>query len=138
MHNINRTIIWASAFGGGVYAALTIFAVIHGFEYHVMGLLLTAVLLLVLRCASESPFRNAFAGGFTTILTAVWGQALFLPLYFRNNPGYANFEVPWGLSARYFTFLTAPLGAVVIGLALALLTVVLARFIFVSKSHSGE
>lgn len=138
MYNISRTIIWTSVIGGGVYAALTIFAVIHGIEYYVMGAFLTAVLLLVLRCTIGSPFMNAFAGGFASILTAVWGQALFLPLYFRNNPGYANFEVPWGLSARNFTFLTAPFGAAVVGLVLALLAAVLARLILKSKPRSGD
>ncbi|SIN63682.1 hypothetical protein SAMN02745824_1275 [Parasphingorhabdus marina DSM 22363] len=138
MNNISRTIIQASALGGAIYAGLTIFAIIHGFEYYVMGMLLAAVLMLVLRHTPGSAFRNGFVGGFTAILTAVWVQALFLPLYFQNNPEYAVSEVPWGLSARSFTFLTAPLGALVAGLVLAMLAAGLARLVRQTPPGSGH
>lgn len=78
-------------------------------------LMLVGIAALALLVAPGAPKRNAFAGGFVVALIAVLTQAAFLPLYFENIPSYQLIEIPFGLSARSYIILFAPLGAVVAG-----------------------
>jgi len=55
-------------------------------------------------------------------LAAIELQALFLPIYFANNPGYAEIEIPFGLSARVATAVLGPLNALIAGTITAIIT----------------
>lgn len=119
MKQINISVILWSVFGGLIYAILTIFAVIHGYEYYAVAILLFGITIMVLSKARQAAFRNGFFAGLAGILCAVWLQALFLNTYFQNNPEYVVAKIPLGLSAQAFSFLTAPIGAAAAGLLVA-------------------
>ena len=96
---------------GAVYGAITIFGWIHGYEYWVALVLIGGVGKIAALLVRQAPLRNAFAAGFLAALLALALQAAFMPVYFVNNPAYAAEEIPLGLSARQYTLLFAPLGA---------------------------
>ncbi len=110
---------------GLLYAAVTVFGWVRGFEYWVALVLIGGVGKTAALLAPQAPLRNAFAAGFLAALLALTLQALFMPVYFDNNPGYANVEIPFGLSARQYTLVFAPLG----GLVAALLAAASAWFV---------
>ncbi|MEM8815873.1 MAG: hypothetical protein AAGE85_08600 [Pseudomonadota bacterium] len=109
-----RVLILAVA--GPVYGGLTILGWIHGIEHWVALILIGGVGKAAALLAPSAPIRHAFAAGFLTAVAALLTQALFVPLYFENNPGYASIEVPFGLSARAYTLGFAPLGGLAAGL----------------------
>jgi len=110
---------------GLFYAAVTVFGWVHGFEHWVALVLIGGVGKIAALLAPQAPLRNAFAAGFLAALLALMLQAMFMSVYFANNPGYANVEIPLGLSARQYTLLFAPLG----GLVAALLAAASAWFV---------
>jgi len=95
---------------GLLYAIVTIFGWVQGFEYWVALLLIGGVGKVAALLAPQAPLRNAFAAGFLAAMLALILQAVFMPVYFDNNPAYAAVEIPFGLSARQYTLLFAPLG----------------------------
>ncbi len=121
MSKIQWRLVLTISLSGLVFAGLTIFAVISGSEHWVGLLILAGVAVSMARLAPAAPRLNAFAAGFVTTLCAVWTQAIFLPLYFENNPSYRLLEIPLGLSPLAWTVLSAPVGALVAGMLAALL-----------------
>ncbi len=71
---------------------------------------------------------HGFAVGFLSALVAIELQAVFLPLYFANNPGYELIEIPFGLPARLATAIFAPIHATLAGIVTAGIVWVLSRF----------
>ena len=101
---------------GVAYGLLTVFPVIVGYEYWFVfgGLFLagkTAGLF-----AAEKPVLNGFGAGAGVAFAALWTQAILMPIYLANNPQYAGFDLPLGLSERMFTFALSPIGAIAGGL----------------------
>lgn len=125
MASLKYGVILSSAAAGLFYGVLTIFGIIHGVEHYFMAGLLTVVIALVVVYAKQAPIRNGFVSGLVAMLTVAWSQATFLSTYFSNNPGYAEFEMPWDFNPRLYTFLVAPFGALVVGLVVALLSLLL-------------
>lgn len=125
MKRISWGLVFLLSFSGFVFAGLTIASWIAGYE-HLVGLIMIAgVAKGAVFFAPEAPKRNAFAAGFLTGIFAVWTQAAFLPLYFKNNPDYLEIEIPLGLSPVAYTILFSPLA----GLAAGALAVVIAAVI---------
>ena len=83
-----------------------------------LALLATMAFIVVVR-RLHRPVLHGFWAGFLAGLVAIELQAAFLPIYFSNNPGYSDIEIPFGLPARLATALLAPLPAFVAGLATA-------------------
>lgn len=123
-----KAIEWRIAFAlssaGFVYGALTVFAVIQGFEHWIASLSLLGIGKFAALLCKYSPLRTAFASGFLAGLWALWTQASFIELYFINNPAYRVTEIPWGLEPEVFTFVLSPIGALFSG-AIALFSAVL-------------
>ena len=115
MSNLRWRLIFVASLGGVVFGALTIFAVISGHEGLFALLIIAGIAKLMAFRVSDTPIRHAFAAGFLAGLLAVWSQAAFLPLYFENNPAYAQIPIPFGLPARTYTALVAPLGGLISG-----------------------
>lgn len=109
-----RVLILAVA--GPVYGGLTILGWIHGLEHWVALILIGAVGKVAALLAPSAPIRHAFAAGFLTAVAALLVQALFAPLYFENNAGYASIEIPFGLSPVTYTLAFAPIGGLLAGL----------------------
>ena len=101
--------LWLSV-SGLLYAAMTIFGWAHGYEYWVALVLIGGVGKLAALLAPRAPIQNAFAAGFLAAMLALVLQAVFMPVYFDNNPAYTAVEIPFGLSARQYTLLFAPPG----------------------------
>ncbi len=120
MSKLKPLMLLIGAMAGLTFAGLTIVAAIHGGE-HMVGLsMIVGIALLAVVVAPDAPKRNAFASGFLMALVAVLTQAAFLPIYFDNNPSYQLIEIPFGLSARSYIILFAPIGAVVAGVVTAI------------------
>lgn len=103
---------------GFVFAGLTIAGLIPGVQATqrtALGLLAVVGLVAGLRAPGRA-FRHGLVAGFVVGLAAIWTQALFLDTYFVNNPGYAEIEIPFGLSPRLATFILGPINAVLAGL----------------------
>jgi len=120
MSKLKPLVLLIGALAGLTFAGLTIFAAIHGAEHIIALAMFVSVALLATIAAPGAPKRNAFVGGFLAALFAVLTQAAFLPIYFENNPSYQLIEIPFGLSARSYIILFAPLGAVVAGVVTAI------------------
>lgn len=117
MEKINwRLVISAAVIAGAAYAGLTIMAIIQGYEHWVALIFIGGVAKLVAVMAKTAPARNAFAAGFLFAIVALFFQALFLPVYFNNNPEYASIPLPWRLSPVAYIALFAPLGGLLAGL----------------------
>lgn len=114
-----RFVLIISGTAGLAFGGLTIFGWIHGWERYVALAILAVVALLVVRRGMHRPVRHGFATGFFFGLFAAELQAVFLPLYFTNNPEYALIEMPLGLSPRLATALGAPIPATIAGLLTA-------------------
>lgn len=108
-------VLLLSGIAGTLYATLTIFAWVRGVEGSVVLMTLVILGLLVARRVSKRPVRHGFVTGFISAFLAIELQALFLPLYFANNPEYALIEIPFGLPARLATAIFAPLQATLAG-----------------------
>ncbi len=115
MSKLKPLMLLVGVLAGLTFAGLTIVAAIHGAEHRVALAMLVGIALLAVFAAPDAPKRNAFASGFLIALVAVLTQAAFLPVYFENNPSYQLVEIPFGLSARSYIMLFAPLGAAVAG-----------------------
>lgn len=126
MHDIRWPLMAGSIVAGLIFAAGTITAAIAGLEYIVALILLGGMGKAALLWAPRAPVRNAFLGGFLLALAAVWTQGLFLDTYFAANPEYRMDEVALGLGPRAWTFLMAPLGALIAG-GISVATVLLVR-----------
>ena len=103
---------------GLAFAALTITGALKGVKATqgtALALLVVTAAIVALR-ASGRPFGHGFAAGFLAALVAIETQALFLPLYFANNPQWADLEMPFGWSPRLATAVLGPLNAVLAGL----------------------
>lgn len=121
MSKIQWSLVLLLSLSGVAFGLLTIFAVISGYEQWVAMVLLPVIAVTMALKVRQNTQRNAFAAGFLAALFAVWTQALFLPLYFENNPAYREVEIPFGLSAQAWTTLSAPVGAVVAGFLVMLI-----------------
>ncbi len=111
---------------GLLFAGLTVASWIAGYE-HLVGLIMIAgVAKGAVFFAPEAPRKNAFAAGFLTGIFAVWTQAAFLPLYFKNNPKYLEIEIPLGLSPFAWTVLFSPLAGLAGGVVALFLAAILA------------
>lgn len=117
-----RFLLLVSGVAGFCFADLTISGLVRGWEGSVALALLFAVAFIVSSRRLRRPVLHGFGAGFLTGLFAIELQALFLPLYFSNNPGYSEIDIPFGLSARVATALLAPLPASLAG-ALTAVTV---------------
>ena len=115
MQQLRWRLIALASSGGALFGALTIFAVISGYEGLVSLLILAGIATLMAFCVPDTPIRHAFEAGFFAGLLAVCTQAAFLPLYFENNPAYAEIAIPFGLPARTYTALVAPIGGLIAG-----------------------
>ncbi|WP_299322779.1 hypothetical protein [Parasphingopyxis sp.] len=137
MNKFSRAIMLCAIVAGLFYAAGTITAFLAGYEWIVVLILLAGIGKAAALFAPDAPLRNAFLGGFLMALTAVWTQGLFLDAYFAANPAYRVDEVALGLGPQSWTFIMAPLGALVAGgisLAAAALVRVLVK-IFGKRVH---
>lgn len=114
-----RIVLPLAAGIGVLYSSLTISGWINAMEGWVALALIGAMSVVVVWMVPQRPVRNGFFAGFLAALIAIELQALFLPLYFSNNPGYADIDIPFGLSARLATALFAPLNAVLAGVLTA-------------------
>ena len=112
-------ILPVSGVAGVLYAVLTIFGWIHGWEGRVALAILLAVAALAAGRAPSRPVLHGFVSGFLAGLLAIELQAAFLPFYFTNNPEYAQIEIPFGLPARLATAVFAPIHAALAGLLTA-------------------
>ena len=95
---------------GVIYGALTIVAWVHGYEQVIALMILISVGVCVACVEQVTPLRHAFIAGFFTAIAALVTQMLFATIYFQNNPGYSDIELPFGLSPQVFTLLFSPLG----------------------------
>lgn len=100
---------------GVLFAILTIFGWIHGWEGHTALTILLVIGVIVFRQDLHRPVFHGFIVGFLSGLFAVELQAAFLPMYFTNNPEYAAIEIPFGLSARLATAIFAPIHGIIAG-----------------------
>lgn len=126
MKRIKWGLVFLLSLSGFVFAGLTIASWIAGYE-HLVGLIMIAgVAKGAVFFAPEAAKRNAFAAGFLTAIFAVWTQAAFLPLYFKNNPEYLEIEIPLGLSPFAYTILFSPLAGLAAGALAALIAATLA------------
>ncbi|MFQ5528158.1 MAG: hypothetical protein ACE5GX_18125 [Thermoanaerobaculia bacterium] len=99
---------------GLVFAALTITGTLDGVratQWTALGLLAVVGGIIGLR-APRRPFRHGLAAGFLAALVAIEAQALFLPIYFANNPQWADLEMPFGWSPRLATAVLGPLNTI--------------------------
>ena len=117
-------IAWAfvlllSVITGAVFAVLTIFGWLHGWEGRTALVFLVVIGVVVFRRGLHRPVVHGFVVGFLSGLFAVELQAAFLPTYFANNPEYALIEIPFGLPARLATAIFAPINATLAGLLTA-------------------
>lgn len=126
---LRRRLILGSAVFGLIFAQLTIAGWIHGWEGPVALAILALVALIVALRAPGRPVIHGFLTGLLAALVAIELQALFLPIYFANNPGYAEIEIPLGLSARVATAVLGPINALIAGAITALLTWLFSRSI---------
>lgn len=121
---------------GLVFAALTIAGSIPGVQATqrtALGLLAIVGVIAGLR-APGRPFLHGLVAGFIVGLAAIWTQAMFLDTYFANNPGYADIEIPFGLSPRLATFLLGPINAFIAGV-IAGLVALLSRKVVGSRAR---
>ena len=126
MKGIKWRLVLILSLSGIVFAALTIASWIAGYE-HLVGLITIAgVAKGAVFFAPKAPKKNAFAAGFLTGIFAVWTQAAFLPLYFKNNPEYLDIEIPLGLSPLAWTVLFSPLAGLAAGALATLIAAILA------------
>lgn len=128
MSRANRA-IWAFAGASGLaFAALTITAVIHGYEQTIaiIGLLSIGWIAALI----GDSFKIIPKAGFVAAFLAVVTQAVFIDQYFLANPEYASIRVPFGLSAQMWTVLASPLA----GLAGAVLATIGAAPILIAKA----
>lgn len=114
-----RFVLLLSGIAGLMFAFLTISGWIHGWEGSVALAILFAGALVVVARGLHRSVLHGFAAGFFSGLFAVELQAVFLPVYFSNNPGYELIEIPFGLPARLATAIFAPLPAMIAGLLMA-------------------
>lgn len=133
---IEWKIILAVLPAGALFAVATILGWIHGYERGIALALLLIAAIALARGVPERPFTHGFLGGFLAAELAVLLQALFLEIYFDNNPEYRAIEIPFGLEARTATFLLSPLNAVVAGLIVGALVWGLRRTM--SRRRAGE
>ena len=114
---------------GVLFAALTIAGWIHGWESRIApGLLLLLAAIVALRVDAR-PTRHGFVAGFLAAFVAIELQALFLPIYFSNNPGYDQIEIPFGWPARLATAVLGPINALLAGVVCAALTWILSKLV---------
>ncbi len=126
MKNINWPLVLMLSLSGFLFAGLTIASWIAGYE-HLVGLIIIAgVAKGAVFFAQAAPKRNAFAAGFLTGVFAVWTQAAFLPLYFKNNPEYLEIEIPFGLTPGAWTVLFSPLAGLAAGVLALLIAAIIA------------
>ena len=119
---MNWRVILALTPLGLLFAVLTITGWIHGLERQFwLGVVALAAVVVSIRVSSRTVLHGLVAG-FLLALVAIELQALFLPTYFSNNPGYADIEIPFGLSARFATVVLGPINAVLAGVVCAILT----------------
>lgn len=119
--NVKKRFSWKLVFVlapiGLVFAALTILGLLPGVkstQWTALALL-AVVGVIVARRAPTRPFLHGLAAGFVVALVAVEVQALFLDIYFANNPQYADLEIPFGLPPRLATAVLGPVNAVFAG-----------------------
>jgi len=112
-------VLLLSAIAGAGFAVLTIFGWIHGWEGRTALAILVVVSVVVSRRGIHRPVFHGFLVGFLSALIAVELQAVFLPIYFANNPEYELIEIPFGLPARLATAIFAPIHATLAGLLIA-------------------
>ena len=105
----------SSGVAGILFAVLTIFGWIHGWEGRTALAILVVVGFVVFRRDLHRPVFHGFIVGFLSGLFAVELQAAFLPTYFANNPDYAAVEIPFGLPARLATAIFAPMQGIIAG-----------------------
>jgi len=122
MKILNWPLIAIVGASGFVFAAATITAWIQGYEHWVGLIFIAGAGKMAAFFAPKAPMRNAFIAGFFMGLTAVWTQAAFLDLYFKNNPAYLAVEIPFGLDARSWTIIFAPAGAILVGILSSLVS----------------
>jgi hypothetical protein len=115
MSDLRWQAILTTSSSGILFGALTIFAWISGYEQWVALIIIAGIGKVMAYVVHDTPVRHAFVAGFLAGLLAVWTQAAFLPLYFENNPSYQFIEVPFGLGARMYTVLVAPIGGLIAG-----------------------
>lgn len=127
MSKIRWPIIWILALSGFVYAALTIFAIISSYEGLVILIAIAGTAKVVAYFAPEAPLRNGSVAGFFAALAAIWTQAMFLELYFENNPTYRDIGIPFGLDAQFATFVLGPINAVIYAVLVAIAAWIFAR-----------
>lgn len=108
-----------AGFAGVIYAVLTISGWIHGAEGRVALVILCVIGVLTALRETRRPVLHGFVTGFLAAFVAIELQAVFLPLYFANNPAYELVEIPFGLPARLATAIFAPLHATLAGLLTA-------------------
>lgn len=115
MKRIKWSLVVAGATTGIVYAALTIIALIAGYEKSVALALIAGIGLGAGLFSPGAPIRNAFVAGFVAGILAILTQAVFLSTYFANNPAYAELPIPFGLDPQLYTFLSSPAGGLIVG-----------------------
>ena len=131
-----RFVLIFSCIAGFVFADLTISGLIHGWEGPVALAILVFVGVVVVHRRLHRPVFHGFGVGFLSGLFAIELQALFLPIYFANNPEYALIEIPFGLPARLATAIFAPLNATLAGLLTAGIVWILGRLW--SRGNTGN
>ncbi len=117
MSNLRWRLILLTSLGGILFGILTILAWISGYEYRVALIIVSGIAIVMAFSVHDAPIRNAFVAGFLAGLLGIWTQAAFLSLYFENNPAYQQIAIPFGLSARMYTVLSAPIGGLIAGAA---------------------
>lgn len=106
-------LILTLAVSGVPFAALTILGLINESTTGWLALLLPAVIGAA--AGLRRPDRavaHGFLAAFVAGVIFVELQALFLPLYFENNPQYRSIPIPFGLPARVATAILGPANAI--------------------------
>ncbi len=124
-----RFILLFAGVAGVIFAGLTIFGWIHGWEGTVALAILIVAGVVIAGRRVQRPVLQGFLTGFLSAFIAIELQAAFLPRYFANNPEYALIEIPFGLPARLATAIFAPLQGILAGLLTAGIVWVLGKIL---------
>lgn len=121
---MRRRLILYPLVAGAAFGGATIGGVLNGIEHVVALGLIGAIGAGTGLWVRTRALMAGFTAGFVMALTAIMVQGAFLDAYFINNPGYGSIDIPFGLTARQWTFGFAPLGGLVAGFMSAIVALI--------------